>query len=167
MEKRKNLRLQGYDYSQNGAYFVTICTNQRKCILSSLRRGDPCGRPRIELSRLGRIVEEEMQWAAEKYDIKIDAYVIMPNHVHLIVVLENDPEAYRATARVAPTLGMIVGALKSRAANRWRDLQAEPTVVWQRGYYDHVIRDDKDYIVRLNYIDTNPDKWAEDKYFTT
>ena len=89
----------------------------------------------------------------------------MPNHVHLIVVLENDPEAYRATARVAPTLGMIVGALKSRAANRWRDLQAEPTVVWQRGYYDHVIRDDKDYIVRLNYIDTNPDKWAEDELF--
>ena len=160
--QRKSLRLPEYDYGSPGAYFVTICTKDRRCLLSSVRRGDPCGRPLLSLSPYGSIVEQCIKRTEALYAVKLDPYAIMPNHVHFICTIDQA----RATARVAPTLGRIVGALKSLAANRCRTAGLDGTL-WQRGYYEHVIRSEKDYLEIRTYIDQNPAKWAEDPYYET
>ena len=158
--KRKQNRLSAYDYSAPGAYFVTVCTADRRRILSGIRRGDPCGRPSPILTGYGEIVEQCLKQAENLYAVRFESYVIMPNHIHFICVI-NQP---RATARVAPTLGHVVGALKSLSANRCRENGLKGKL-WQRGYYEHVIRNEKDYQEIWNYIDTNPARWAEDRYY--
>ena len=160
LPKRKALRLPDYDYSAPGAYFVTICTRDRRWILSEIRRGDPCGRPFLTLTTYGECVERCIKLTSERYDIQISPFVIMPNHIHLLRTINQK----RATARVALTLGRIVGALKSQSANRCREKGLEGKL-WQRGYHEHVIRNERDYLEIWNYIDTNPAKWAEDRYY--
>lgn len=158
---RKQIRLPGYEYSSPGAYFVTICTAGRRCILSDIRRGDPCGRPSLILSEYGKIVEQCLKQTESIYAVQIGSYVIMPNHIHLICEIEYP----RATARVAPTLGRIVGALKSLAANQCRKAGLNGTL-WQRGYFEHVIRNEEDSRQIREYIDNNPARWAEDRHYS-
>jgi len=94
--ERKQLRLKKYDYSKDGAYFITMCIYEKKKILCRIyRRGDPCGRPIIEYSVLGKIAENTIKVIENKFNVKIDKYVIMPNHIHMILIIEN-----RTTARV-------------------------------------------------------------------
>lgn len=159
--KRKTIRLQTYDYSTPGAYFVTICTQERCCTLSSVRRGDPCGRPSVELTEFGRVVERCFDEVSALYGAAFDAYVIMPNHIHFICRLD----AERATARVAPTLGQIVGALKSLSANQCRKAGLHEKL-WQRNYYEHVVRNENDYLENMTYIENNPAKWTEDRFYS-
>ena len=159
LPKRKQIRLQKYDYSAPGAYFVTICTADRRCILSDIRRGDPCGRPSPILTRYGEIVEQCLRQTENLYAVRFEPYVIMPNHIHFICVIDQP----RATTRVAPTLGNIVGALKSLSANCCRENSLKGKL-WQRGYHEHVIRNEQDYQEIWNYIDANPARWAEDQY---
>ena len=158
--KRKLIRLQEYDYSSAGAYFVTICTHGRNSILSKIRRGDPCGRPSILLSPLGKIADETFSKVEALYGVNFDFRVIMPNHIHFIVFL---PEQ-RATTRVAPTLGRVVGAYKSLVANRGRAFVGGHRI-WQRNYYEHIIRNDEDLNETRRYIEENPIKWLDDEYF--
>ena len=158
--ERKQLRLPEYDYSAPGAYFVTICTQDRRCILSAVRRGDPCGRPQVELSRYGKIAQESLTAVERLFGVHFDVHVVMPNHVHFICRID----AERATARVAPTLGRIVGAYKSIAANGCRKAGFAGKL-WQRGYYEHVVRSETDYREVWDYIDGNPGKWTEDDYY--
>ena len=160
LPKRKAIRLPEYDYSSPGAYFVTICTHDRRCILSTIRRGDPCGRPLLDLTGYGSIVERCLRQTAHLYRITLDPYVIMPNHVHFICTIDEQ----RATARVAPTLGRIVGAFKSLAANQCREAGLSGKL-WQRSFHEHVVRNENDYREIWNYIDGNPAKWAEDRYY--
>ena len=142
---RKKLRLNGFDYSTNGAYFVTLCTINRKCILSSIRKSGNYSYPEVKLTDIGLIVKKYMNNIPG-----ITSYVIMPNHIHLIVEKEN--------------------ILNSVLSN---DIRSFKTVVtkevgfqrWQSGFYDHIIRDDYDYNVHLQYINDNPIKWCEDKYY--
>ena len=162
LPKRKQIRLPDYDYSTPGAYFVTICTQDRRCILSDIRRGDPCGRPSPDLTEYGIIVEQCLKQAESLYAVQIEPYVIMPNHIHFICRIDQ----VRATARVAPTLGRIVGALKSLAANQCRRAGLKGTL-WQRGYYEHVIRGEEDSREIWAYIDENPARWADDRYYQT
>ena len=93
--KRKQVRLAAYDYSAPGAYFVTVCTQNRRCILSEIRRGDPCGRPSLTFSPYGEIVAACIKHAAELYGVQINPFVIMPNHIHFICTIDSP----RATAR--------------------------------------------------------------------
>ena len=158
--KRKQIRLSEYDYSTSGAYFVTICTEGRRCILSSVRRGDPGGRPAVEYTQYGEIAESCFAAVKELYDISFDTYVIMPNHIHFICSLG----VPRATTRVAPTLGRVVGAYKSLAANGCRKAGLQGKL-WQRSYYEHIIRNEKDYREIREYIENNPAQWAEDRYY--
>ncbi len=160
LPKRKQIRLQDYDYSAPGAYFVTICTQDRRCILSEIRRGDPCGRPQMTLTQYGAIVSQCLEQVEARYGICINPSVIMPNHVHFICTIEET----RATARVAPTLGRIVGAFKSLAANRCREGGLSGKL-WQRSYHEHVIRNENDCREIWEYIENNPDRWAEDRYY--
>ena len=160
--KRRQIRLPDYDYSAPGAYFVTVCTLDRRCILSTVRRGDPCGRPSVELSVYGTIVEHSLRQTAELYGVSIVQTVVMPNHIHFICVIE-EPLA-TARAKGAPTLGRIVGAIKSTSANYCRK-EGLSGKLWQRGYYEHVIRNEKDYLEISQYIENNPARWIEDRYY--
>ena len=154
--KRKNMRLKGYDYSKEGCYYITICTSGRRCILSEVEDSGLNHRPYVKLSRMGIIANEVLREVAEQSGVRICAYVIMPNHIHLLISLESDSKI---------TVGRFVGALKSITANRWRKLEDETGMekLWQRDYYDHIIRNEKDYLEKLQYIDCNPDKWKDDE----
>ena len=158
METRKALRLDGYDYSAQGAYFLTLCTQHRRCTLSRVGRDD-LGAPCVCLTAAGCIVDRYIRSISAAYPhIAVDQYIIMPNHVHLLLtVLHNDgaPGSSRPTALIP----RVVAALK-RFTN-----QEAGCKLWQTSYYDHIIRDEADYTARYNYILDNSRRWAEDEYY--
>ncbi len=159
MEQRKLLRLPKYDYSQQGVYFVTFCTYQKECTLSTVGCAD-FGAPFLRLSAIGKIVEHYIQTIPVAYPyVSIDSYVIMPNHVHMLISVLRDDGAPRSS-RPTELLSRIIAALK-RFSNRdaGRNL-------WQRSFYDHIVRDENDYVIRHNYIADNPRRWAEDEYYS-
>ncbi len=209
LPRRKTIRLQNYDYSQNGAYFVTICTAHKRPLFGVVRRGDPCGRPPVpvyaELSEIGRIVESYLTEIPSHYpDVHLASYVIMPDHIHMILVLtQNQPE--RAGQCPAPTeesdlscrrggtpgppattekpvppcrrggtpgppattekpvppcrrggtpgppaLPKIINAFKSLTTRK------AGISLWQRGYYEHILRNQQDFDEAAGYITGNP-----------
>ena len=164
--QRKQIRLKNYDYSQAGAYFVTICTRYRRNILSRIERQMPVGRglldaPEVQLTEIGQCIQKAITYL-EEHDpaIEIAASVIMPNHIHVLLVIQ--PEAGGASRRPRPTemrVPKFVSSLK-RYTNRvcGRSL-------WQTSYHDHVIRDKNDFLTHWAYIGQNPARWAEDEYF--
>lgn len=164
MDKRKPNRLPEFDYSQNGAYFITICTRDKQKIFwiddkSQNSVGADIIRPHDKLNDLGLIVECAIEQITEYYpNTMIDKYVIMPNHVHILMRIENDEFNGRIIS--APTISIIIGQMK-----RWVSKQiAYP--IWQKSFHDHVIRDEEDYRRIWQYIDTNPVKWEFDCYYT-
>ena len=173
LPQRKRIRLQSYDYSAPGAYFVTICTYERRCILSSIAVGDGVlDVPNVRLSPYGEIVAETLREIEKTYSwLSLDHYVIMPNHIHLLLRIEgNGPSRTPAPTNAddgpsgtpAPTnktLPKLISTFK-RFTNRRCGMQ-----LWQRSYHEHVIRGESDYREIWEYIDTNPAKWAEDRYY--
>jgi len=135
--------------------------------LCDICRGDPCGRPIIRYTQLGQIALETISDIEKKMDIRIDKYVIMPNHIHMIIFIEKDPLEKQITAGITPTIGKIIGGYKSVVAKRWLDVCKKSNVrmgeIWQRSYYDHIIRNEYDYRDIWNYIDVNPDNWTNDE----
>lgn len=177
--QRKPLRLPDYNYGTNGYYFVTICT-QKKHYLFAMQRyasmetnpcvpqpsvgWDPCVPPQ----RATNIAEKWIQRISNKFpNCHIDKYVIMPNHIHMIVVIN------RAVGHVGPTLPDIIQWYKTMVTNEYiRDVKAGylppfDKKIWQRSYYDHVIRNESDYLTIWQYVDTNPIKWKTDEFYTT
>lgn len=164
-QSRKTARLKEYDYRQNGMYFITICTNEKKCTLSKIiydRRDNPCGCPKIMLSDLGIICEKTFMTIEAKYQINIENYAVMPNHIHII--LETYNRALRTGASPVPTVSDIVGAYKSIVSTEWLKQCKQNNVqmgnLWQHGFYDHIIRDDEDLFFRQRYINENPLRWC-------
>ncbi len=154
--ERKNNRIAEFDYASANYFFVTLCVDKRRKVLSSVCRGDPCGRPVVSLFPLGKIAEETFKETERRFGVEFDCRVIMPDHIHFVLIVP--PQ--RATARVAPTLGQIVGAYKSIVSKKWRDYCRETGTehfsVWQRNYYEHVIRNRQDLDETRRYIDNNP-----------
>lgn len=151
--KRKPNRLPGYDYSQPGGYFVTICTKGREELLGTVVGADVLIGPRVALTELGERVRSILDNMTS-----VDKYVVMPNHVHMIVRLPGEDGAMRTSP---PTrLPAIVRYFKRNIT------QAVGVNVWQKGYHDHIIRNEADYLRIWQYIDTNPAKWREDCYYT-
>ena len=160
LPQRSHPRLKGFDYS-HGWYFVAICTDKRKRILSriSVGRGaltPPC----VELSDIGRTIEKHIFRTNDIYpNVSINTFVIMPNHVHLIVAIE--PAADGGVRAPRPTtLSDIVRSIKAMVT---RELGYS---IWQTSFYDHVIRNEADYLRIWQYIDNNPAHWAEDEYYS-
>lgn len=152
---RKDIRLKEYDYSTPGGYFITICTEGKKCIFGTV--GAASGRP--SLSGYGEVVAEEFAHISKVYpNVRLDKSVIMPNHVHMILVIENGEGGGRPKA--APTISQVVNQFKGAVTKTI----GHP--VWQKGFYDHIIRNQEDYLRIWEYIDTNPLKWTLDKYYT-
>ena len=159
--KRRSIRLKGYDYSQAGRYFVTICTYKSRCIFGKVKD------KRICLNRAGVIIERCWNDLETRYngEIHIDEFIVMPNHVHGIIFI---PDLGRAGFKPAPTrkhpLSEIVRAFKTFSSRRINELRNSPgTPVWQRNYYEHVIRNESDYRQIGEYILYNPAKWEMDR----
>ncbi len=153
LQTRKRNRLKDYDYSQNGAYFITICVKDRKPILSRIIVGADIIRPyKIELTKYGKIVDFSINSIPLHYDgVFVDNYVIMPNHIHIIIRIDNSGRMVSA-----PT---VVAGMKRYVSKQI----GKP--IWQKSFYDHIIRDEYDYQIRWQYIDDNPAKWSEDELY--
>jgi len=164
---RRSIRLQNYDYSQPGAYFVTICAHERADLFGEIAHGE------MQLNALGRVAAECWDAIPAHFpDVELDAYCMMPNHFHGIVVITDPVGATHASPlpndrSAGPprrSLGAIVGSFKSVATKRIRELQHAPAlVVWQRNYYEHVIRSDSELNKFRNYIADNPLRWGDDE----
>ena len=165
--QRKINRIHEYDYSQNGAYFVTICTQDRRKILSDIvGDGFPVPKP------YGTIAEEFIHQIPVKYpEVSVDRYVIMPDHIHMLLRINRhfgtgDPSPTSinrdfGTGDPSPTLGNIIGWYKyqvTKEINLRFGQQGEK--MFQKSYYDHVIRNQKDYDEIWEYIENNPRKWV-------
>lgn len=178
---RRSIRLKGYDYSQEGGYFVTVDTWNHECIFGSIADG------RMHLNGFGKIVGECWDLVPEHFpNVELDEFIIMPNHVHGIFIIMDDSvhmmESAGSTHSVGAThasplqqssrlhgpksrsVGSIVGSFKSAAAKRINEIRGEPGArVWQRNYYEHVIRDEIEMNRIRQYIMDNPAKWESDK----
>ena len=155
--KRKKNRLESYDYSQNGAYFITICTEDRKCILSSTIGATLDRQADVRLTETGRMVEQAILRIPKCYsDVHLEKYVIMPNHVHLLLMIDTLP----GRPRVAPTISRIVQQTKGLSS------KLIGKKVFQKSFHDRVIRSDAEYDMIWEYIDTNPLRWELDCFYT-
>ncbi len=152
---RRSIRLKEYDYSSVGWYFVTVCTHEWRCTLGNVLEDQ------FIINATGKIVERSWKWLGEHFpNVELDEFVIMPNHLHGIVII-NEPR--RGGSRTAPTepktkpLGRLIGAFKttSTKAINLRN-GSSGTAFWQRGYYEHVIRNDNDLHRIRTYIQNNP-----------
>ena len=166
LPKRKLNRLKGYDYSSPGAYFVTICTHKRKNLFGDIVWGDILNVPKMVFSPVGKIVNDEILNIASHYsNINIEKYVVMPNHVHLII---------RITERINPfptikyDIPNVVGKFKAAVTRNVGKafMPSEKIRIWQSSFNDHIFRGVQDYKEIWDYIHNNPVKWKEDGFYT-
>ena len=163
--ERKLNRLENYDYSSNGLYFITICTKDREKYLSDIISvGDGVlDVPELKLKEYGRILNDQIIEINSIYEkLKIIKYVIMPDHLHMIIYLFDDKNIFGGTSRTpSPTNAVIpslISALK-RFVNKKIGFN-----IWQRSYHDHIIRNEKEFLEICAYIDNNPINWVNDIY---
>ncbi len=177
--RRHSIRLRGYDYSQAGAYFVTVCTQNRECLFGEIADGE------MRLNDAGKIVRDEWLRTGDiRPNVELDAFAVMPNHFHGIIILHPDcrgtlqraPTVERApTMQRVPTVEQfgkstsntvptIVRLFKSASTKRINELCHTPGVsVWQRNYYEHIIRNNESLYKIREYIVNNPMQWALDR----
>ncbi len=156
LPKRKPTRLKGYDYSTPGAYFITICTKDRKELLSKIVGDDAHIGPKNQLSQYGLVCNKYINNINNKYEnVTVDKYVIMPNHIHLIIFLRGTMKASSPTKNIET----IIRSFKTMVT---KEIGYS---IWQRSYHDHIIRGEKDYHKIWEYIDTNPLKWELDCFY--
>ncbi len=164
LPKRKPTRLRNYDYNTAGAYFITICTKDRRCILSDISVGAIHESPVLKLKKYGKIADKTIQALSERYKIEIPKYVIMPNHIHMLVVI-TDAEILRAIResplRARSVISKVIGYMKMNISKGIHKISPDEHI-WQRSFHDHIIRDQKDYERIWTYIDINPHKWEQD-----
>ena len=154
LPKRKNIRLNDYNYSSNGAYFITICTKNKENLLWK-NVGANCVRPldQIPLSKIGIVIENEIYKLNTVYEnIKVDKYQIMPNHIHLIIFIY---EYSNGRTQFAPTISRIIKQFKGSITKQIG------FSIWQKSFYDRIIRNENEYQSVWNYIHNNPLKYLE------
>ena len=166
---RHTTRLRGYDYSQAGVYFVTVCVRNRECLFGKIIDG------KMNLNQYGKIARDEWLYATNvRSNIELDEFIVMPNHFHGIIHIR----VVGATRRVTPALqtngiilpgpksgsiGAIIGQFKSLVTKRINELRNTISIpIWQRNYYDHIIRDQRSLNRARQYIRNNPAVWEDD-----
>ena len=165
LKKRKALRLQGFDYNEIGAYFITICTQNRQQILADIVGDDVLGVPPcINLFPCGMVADKFINQLNDFYDdLSVESYVIMPNHIHIMLFvnpLENGTPRTSSPTRQTTTVSHFVSTFK-RFCNKECGKN-----IWQRAFHDHVIRNREDYEKHLKYIHENPMNWQLDELYT-
>ena len=174
LRRRDSLRLPSWDYASEAWYFVTICTHRRELLFGEIVDGQ------MVLHEFGEIVHEEWKRSAEiREELNLDSYIVMPNYLHGIVIFnpvdQTQPErSHRPRVgahgraplhRLPRTLGSFIAGFKSRATKQINERRGTPgSAVWQRGFYDHVIRDQTDLARIRRYIRLNPMRWSLDRY---
>lgn len=160
MPQRKHPRLGYFDYSTAGAYFITICTHNRQCLLSRIARKG-LAPAEVQHTAYGQIAREQLLLLEERYpSLKIDQYVIMPNHIHAILLLEET-----AGVNPRPTIMDIVCAYKSLTTRECKKVHPIHKL-FQASFYEHVIRGREDYDEIAEYIVNNPKQWELDRLFS-
>ena len=171
---RRSIRLRGHDYTQEGSYFVTICTHEREPILGEIIDGS------VILTDVGEVAQQCWDSIQRHFhNVELGEYVIMPNHVHGVIFLREIPcrdevtsslrddseiEFGKSTIKRSPTLGQIIAFYKYQSTKIINAIRDTPGMrFWQRNYYEHIIRDDKDLDRICKYIANNVVKWSEDK----
>ena len=180
LSSRRSIRLKDFDYSSAGAYLITICVQDRGLLLGDVVGGE------VALWMEGQIVHEVWDGLVGRFPtVMTDAFVVMPNHVHGIVVIDGDhvgvptdqPVGQRAGAMnraptpssskpgqdefASPSLGEVIRVLKAVSTRRIREV-GDPSFGWQRNYHERVIRDEREFERARAYIEANPARWAED-----
>ncbi len=182
---RRSIRLKGYDYSQAGLYFITICIHNRECLFGEITSGE------MMLNEMGNIAYNEWMKTPElRPNIELDVFIVMPNHIHGIIKINeiggrgvlhtpinndttqsnkpNDIQGEFNSPIRSPsqTIGSIVRGYKSSVTKKINALHDCPDCsVWQRNYHEHIIRNEQSYQTISNYIINNPAKWEEDKFY--
>ncbi len=164
---RKSIRLTDWDYAHPGAYFVTLCTHRRKCLFGDITDGV------MNLNDAGRIVEEEWRRSSEiRQELTLDAYCVMPNHFHAIVLIcECDGRGERPCAPIPGnrhamdkrSLSALVAGFKAAVTTKINALALTPGYpVWQRNFFERIIRNERELTALREYIDRNPGAWEKD-----
>lgn len=155
---RKKNRLTGFDYSSPNAYFITICTHQRKNLFWTAV-GATIGRPPdIPLSQYGQAVRSAIEAIPQRYPAyMLEHYVIMPNHIHLLLRIQADENG---RPMVAPTVSTVIAQMKGVVTKQIG------MNIWQKSFHDHIVRTEMDYLDIWKYIDENPLRWTEDALYT-
>jgi putative transposase len=161
---RRSLRLAGWDYSSNGAYFVTVSTWDRHQLFGQVVNGN------VHLNETGRLVADTWQWLGHQYShVCVDEWCVMPNHLHGILVLSGDEhDSGRGGSRTAPTskrkpVGRLIGAFKTVSTKQINLRRQTPGArVWQRDFWEHIVRDDAEMDRIRQYIKDNPANWETD-----
>lgn len=166
---RRSIRLKGYDYSNTGVYFITLCTYKRECLFGEIIDG------RMQLNQFGEIVAEEWLKSAKiRREIELDNWVVMPNHFHAIVIIDRAQSSEWHSPLLNPksnkiqmkprSLSSLMTGFKSSVTRRINQARNNPEYpVWQRNYYDPIIRDTESWEKIYNYIDANPENWEIDR----
>jgi len=153
--QRKSPRLKGYDYSQSGAYFVTICTHQRLHLFGIITD------QQMQHTPAGDIAVECWYSIPNHYpDVSLDAFIVMPNHIHGILCLDGDKDGFKTV------LGRVINGYKGAVTSRLRGHLGEPIVVWQSRYHDAIIRDENSLNHIRAYVENNPLSWSDDSLFS-
>lgn len=163
---RRSIRLRDYDYSQPRAYFITICAHDRACLFGDIVGGE------MRLNDAGRMVQQCWDEIPQHFPhVELDQFVVMPNHVHGIVVITHHPGTHTVGAKnfsplhhqngTSRTIGSIIRGFKI-GVTKWARANKDINTVWQRNYYEHIIRNEDDLRDIRAYIQYNPQRWAED-----
>jgi len=164
LPKRKPTRLKNFDYSQNGYYFITICTHNRKNLFSNIV-GAIHESPEIELNQNGKMVDNYIRQLNDRFGLIVDKYVIMPNHIHLIIAI-NERSIRESTLRKRSIISNAIGYLKMNVSRNIHK-NGYSSQIWQRSFHDHIIRNENDYLKIWEYIQNNPAKWREDCFYNS
>jgi REP element-mobilizing transposase RayT len=149
----KSTRLKEYDYRSCGAYFVTIVTWKRKCCLGAVKED------KVILSTLGESVRRSWQWLETYYPyVELDEFVVMPNHIHGIIRISD-----RVALEARLPVGKLVAAFKSKVSREQKERCLQSAWIWQKDFYEHVVRNEQDLQEIREYIVNNPLKWQLDK----
>ena len=160
---RKRNRLKNYSYSQNGIYFLTVCTKNKECILGRVVGGGDLDAPKMILSDYGKVVEKYIQSIESAYsDITMMNYVIMPNHIHMIVMIYSDDNIFLRSQTETSANDII--PIMIAAFKKFVDKEIGFNI-WHRSYHDHVIRSEKGFETIWDYIEDNPARWKKDCFY--
>ena len=148
------MRMEGYDYSLAGAYFVTICTQDRVCSLAEVTDG------RVNLTPAGFMAHNIWMSLPERFPfVSLDTFVVMPNHFHAVLVITDPSPLGRENA--PKSLGWVIRTFKAASSHLIRKSGA-PGFAWQRDYYDHIVRNEAELQRIREYVEANPSRWRED-----
>jgi len=164
---RKANRLKGYDYSQGGVYFLTICSAQRKKLFATIEKQGLYEEPTHLLTAYGKIVQAVIDEIPHRYSAQVVCSAVMPNHVHVVLRLDEEEEEraiHESPLHKRSRLSKIVGYLKMNASKKIRE-SGYADEVWQRSYHDHIVRNHKDYEMIVEYVCNNPLNWERDCFY--